>query len=262
MSNWRRISLDSLLSVLLLLGPLILLSVGENFGYAAEKPPPNFVFILIDDMGWRDAGCYGSTFFETPHIDKLAAQGMKFTNAYAACPVCSPTRASLLTGRYPPRYNLTTFLPGRKDLPSQKLLQAKINQFLPLDEVTIATGLKPVGYATASIGKWHLGGSQEYWPEKRGFDINVGGAGNGSPPGYFKFGKVPNLQAKDDNEYLTDRLTEEAEKFMEKNKDKPFFLYFAHYAVHIPLQAKKDLIAKYEKKAATPQAAKGEQNNP
>jgi arylsulfatase A-like enzyme len=245
-------------NLFLLLGPAILFLAGENAGYGADKPqPPNFVFILIDDMGWRDAGCYGSTFYETQHIDRLAASGMRFTNAYAACPVCSPTRASILTGRYPPRYNLTTFLPGRKDMPSQKLLQAKINQFLPLDEVTLANVLKPAGYVSASIGKWHLGG-QEYWPEKRGFDVNVGGAAAGSPPGYFKFGKVPNLQAKDDNEYLTDRLTEEAEKFIEKNKNKPFFLYLPHYAVHIPLQAKKDLIAKYEKKAAT---AKSEQNN-
>lgn len=220
----------------------------SSTSFAADVPKPNIIFILIDDMGWRDASCYGSTFYETPNIDKLAASGMKFTNAYAACPVCSPTRASILTGRYPPRYNLTTFLPGRKDMPSQKLLQAKINQFLPLDEVTLANVLKPAGYVSASIGKWHLGG-QEYWPEKRGFDVNVGGAAAGSPPGYFKFGKLPNLQAKDDNEYLTDRLTEEAEKFIEKNKEKPFFLYLPHYAVHIPLQAKKDLIAKYEKKA-------------
>src|SRR6516165_10085280 len=163
-------------NLFLLLGPAILFLAGEKAGYAADKPqPPNFVFILIDDMGWRDAGCYGSTFYETPHIDRLAASGMRFTNAYAACPVCSPTRASILTGRYPPRYNLTTFLPGRKDMPSQKLLQPKINLQLPLDEVTLANVLKPAGYVSASIGKWHLGGP-DYAPEKRGFDVNVGGS--------------------------------------------------------------------------------------
>jgi arylsulfatase A-like enzyme len=226
-------------------------------GVAADAPKPNFVFILIDDMGWRDAGCYGSTFYQTPHIDRLAAGGMRFTDAYAACPVCSPTRASILTGRYPPRYNLTTFLPGRKDMPSQKLLQPKINLQLPLGEVMIPKLLKPAGYVSASIGKWHLGG-KDHAPENFGFDLNIGGSGGGSPPsGYFKFAKVPNLQARDDNEYLTDRLTEEAEKFIDKNRDKPFFLYLPHYAVHIPLQARKDLIAKYEKKADP----KAEQNN-
>lgn len=242
--------LGLLVALVSLLGP-------ANAALAADAPKPNFVFILIDDMGWRDLGCYGSTFYETPHIDRLAAGGMKFTNAYAACPVCSPTRASILTGRYPPRYNITTFLPGRKDMPSQKLLQPKINLQLPLDEVMIPKLLKSAGYVSASIGKWHLGG-KDHAPESFGFDLNIGGSGGGSPPaGYFKFAKLPNLQARDDNEYLTDRLTEEAEKFIETNKDKPFFLYLPHYAVHIPLQAKKDLIVKYQKKADP----KAEQNN-
>jgi arylsulfatase A-like enzyme len=215
---------------------------------AAEPARPNFVFILMDDMGWRDLGCFGSTFFETPHIDRLAAAGMKITNAYAACPVCSPTRASIMTGRYPPRYNVTDWLPGRKDMPSQKLLRPQIAQQLALDEITIARALKPAGYVSASIGKWHLGGP-DYLPDKHGFDVNVGGTQTGSPPGgYFKF-KTPTMTARDENEYLTDRLTDEALGFIEKNKDRPFFLYLPHYTVHIPLQAKKDLIAKYEAKA-------------
>jgi arylsulfatase A-like enzyme len=217
--------------------------------FAADPPKLNFIFILIDDMGWRDLGCQGSTYYQTPNIDRLAASGMRFTSAYAACPVCSPTRASIMTGRYPPRYNVTDWLPGRKDMPSQKLLRPKINLQVPLEEITVAEALKPAGYVSANIGKWHLGGP-DHWPDKQGFDVNVGGATTGSPPGgYFKFGKAPNLQAKSDDEYLTDRLTDEAIGFIDKNKDRPFFLYLPHYTVHIPLQAKKDLIAKYEKKA-------------
>jgi arylsulfatase A-like enzyme len=224
---------------------------------AAPRDKLNFVFILIDDMGWRDLGCYGSTFYETRNIDRLAAQGMRFTSAYAACSVCSPTRASILTGKYPARLHLTDWLPGRADRPSQKLLRPMFQQFLPLDEVTIARALKPAGYVSASIGKWHLGG-KPYWPERHGFDVNVGGTQTGSPPiGYFKF-KTPTMTARNDQEYLTDRLTEEAEKFITKNKARPFFLYLAHYGVHIPLQAKKDLIAKFRARAKPDQA----QNNP
>jgi arylsulfatase A-like enzyme len=204
-------------------------------------------------MGWRDTGCYGSTFYQTPHIDRLAAGGMRFTQAYAACPVCSPTRASILTGKYPARLHLTDWLPGRSDRPSQKLLRPKIRQHLPLEEVTLARALRPLGYVSASIGKWHLGG-KPYYPEKHGFDLNVGGTEKGSPPGYFypyrnRNFSIPTLPGGQPGEYLTDRLTSEAEKFIGKNKDKPFFLYLAHYAVHIPLQAKKDLIAKYRERA-------------
>jgi arylsulfatase A len=128
----------------------------------ARQPKLNFVFILIDDMGWKDVGCNGSTFYQTPNIDHLAAQGMRFTNGYAACPVCSPTRASIMTGKYPARLHLTDWLPGRTDRPSQKLLRPQFRQYLPLEEVTIARSLKPLGYASASIGKWHLGGKPYY----------------------------------------------------------------------------------------------------
>ncbi|MBL8799742.1 MAG: sulfatase, partial [Planctomycetia bacterium] len=237
-----------------LLALLLLAACGVPTALAADAAvKPNFIFILIDDMGWRDLGCYGHQFHETPHIDKLAAEGVRFTQAYAACPVCSPTRASILTGRYPPRYGITDWIPGRKNHPNQKLLQGTNVQELPLDELTLAEALKPAGYVSASIGKWHLGGP-EFWPDKQGFDFNIGGTQTGSPPGgYFKF-KTPSLQAKDENDYLTDRLTDEALGFIEKHKDKPFFLYLPHYTVHIPLQAKKDLLAKYEKKAgAKPQ---------
>jgi arylsulfatase A-like enzyme len=223
----------------------------------ARAARPNVVFILIDDMGWRDLGCYGSTFYRTPNIDRLAATGVRFTNGYAACPVCSPTRASILTGKYPARLHLTDWLPGRSDRPSQKLLRPQIRMHLPLEEVTLAEALKPRGYVSASIGKWHLGGPP-YYPEKQGFDVNVGGTQTGSPPGgYFNF-KTPTLTARDGQEYLTDRLTEEAERFIERNQDRPFFLYLAHYAVHIPLQAKQEMVTKYRE-----QAKPGEgQNNP
>ena len=214
---------------------------------SAQPHHPNIVFILIDDMGQRDVGCYGSRFYETPNIDALAQRGMRFTNAYAACPVCSPTRVSILTGKYPARLNLTDWLPGRPDRPDQKLARPKIIDHLPLEENNIAKALKSAGYVSASIGKWHLGGPK-YWPEKQGFDLNVGGTATGSPPGgYFNF-KTPSMTATDPDEYLTDRLTSEAEKFIEQNKDRPFFLYLAHYAVHIPLQAKQKMLEHYRQK--------------
>jgi arylsulfatase A-like enzyme len=210
---------------------------------------PNFVFILIDDMGWRDLGCYGSTFYETPHIDNLARQGMRFTNAYAACPVCSPTRASILTGKYPARLHLTDWIPGNKK-PFAKLQVPKFHQELPHEEVTLARALKPAGYISAAIGKWHLGG-KGFLPEDHGFDLNFGGDHRGQPPSYFFPYQIPSIKTGEAGEYLTDRLTTEAARFIEKNKDKPFFLYLAHYGVHTPLQAKKDVIAKYQAKAKT-----------
>ncbi|MHB8519181.1 MAG: sulfatase [Limisphaerales bacterium] len=214
---------------------------------AAEPPKPNFVFILIDDMGWADVGCNGSTFYRTPNIDRLARQGRRFTDAYAACPVCSPTRASILTGRYPARLHLTDWLPGRPDRPDQKLLRPKIVQHLPLEEVTLAEALKPGGYVSASIGKWHLGG-EGFLPPDQGFDVNIAGNASGSPSSYFPPYRKPALPDGPPEEYLTDRLTTEAEKFIETNKDRPFFLYLAHYAVHIPLAAKRELIAKYQRR--------------
>src|SRR5262249_23896888 len=154
---WR---LGCLVAALVLVAP----SQGSEAA-AAEPSRPNFVFILIDDLGWRDVGCYGSKFYETPNIDKLATPGMRLTNGYAHRPVCSPTRASILTGKYPARLHLTDWLPGRADRPSQKLLRPKIVQHLPLEEVTIARALKPLGYVSASIGKWHLG-NESYYADK------------------------------------------------------------------------------------------------
>lgn len=216
---------------------------------ADRAAAPNVVLIVADDLGWRDLGVQGSTYHETPNLDALAARGMRFTNAYAACPVCSPSRAAMLTGKYPARLHLTDWLPGRSDRPSQKLLRADLVQQLPLEETTIAEAIKPRGYVAASVGKWHLG-EKPFWPENQGFDRNIGGTQTGSPPGgYFHF-NTPSMSAKSDHEYLTDRLTDEAIAFVQANKDRPFFLYLAHYAVHIPLQAKPDLFAKFQAKPA------------
>lgn len=219
------------------------------------KKKPNIVFILADDLGWTDLGCYGSEFYETPNIDRLAQQGMKFTDAYAACPVCSPTRASILTGKYPARLHITDYIPGRENLACQPLLQLEIKEHLPHDEITLAEALKRHGYTSASIGKWHLGGEGSL-PEDHGFDINIAGYHKGFPASYFYpyesdldwNPKVENLEGGEPGEYLTDRLTQEAVDFIEKQKDQPFFLYLSHYAVHDPLQAKEELVEKYKAK--------------
>lgn len=221
-------------------------SLLPEYVFASEGRKPNIVFILVDDMGWRDTSAYGSRFYETPNVEKLASQGMKFTQAYAACPVCSPTRASIMTGKYPARLHLTDWIPGHK-FPYAKLKPAVFLDHLPLEETTIAEELKKLGYATASIGKWHLGG-EPFYPDKQGFDINIAGCDKGSTPSHFDPYKIPTLPDRKEGEYLADRLTDEALGFIEKNKDKPFFLYLPHYAVHTPIQAKKEVTAKYQAK--------------
>ena len=211
---------------------------------------PNVVLIVIDDYGQRDSGCYGSKYHRTPNIDRLAKEGLRFTDAYAACPVCSPTRAALMTGKYPARLNLTDWLPGRPDRPDHRLKRPAIRMELPLEEVTLAEALKASGYMTAHIGKWHLGG-QGFGPEEQGFNLNIAGDHTGTPRSYFapfrnKQGVMPGLEEAPDGEYLTDRLGDEAVKFIAANKDRPFFLYLPHYAVHTPLRAKSDVQAKYQ----------------
>src|SRR5437763_12309816 len=174
---------------------------------SAFAAPPNVILIVADDLGGRDLGCYGSTFHKTPHLDRLAAAGLKCTDAYAACPVCSPTRAALLTGKYPARLNLTDWLPGRPDRPDQKLLRPVINQQLPLEEITVAEALKAAGYATGHIGKWHRGGPG-FEPQRQGFDVNIAGDQTGSPRSYFAPFKdrqgrfMPRLEQATDGEYL------------------------------------------------------------
>jgi arylsulfatase A-like enzyme len=199
--------------------------------YTAEKP--NIVFILADDLGVNDLHCYGRADHNTPHLDKLAAQGARFAAAYAACPVCSPTRAAIMTGKSPARLHLTTFLPGRQDCPSQKLLHPKIDQQLPLAEKTLAEYLKEAGYATGCFGKWHLGG-KGFLPTDQGFDSYYPGKAN----------TVPSESDGGKGEYdLTARATE----FIAKHKDRPFFLYLAHNTPHIPYTAKPGLVTKNAK---------------
>src|SRR5262245_54607108 len=244
-----RFDLSLILATWVSVGPLLC----PGYISAQARPKPNFVLVLIDDLGWTDLGCYGSTFYRTPNLDKLASEGMRFTNAYAACPVCSPTRASIMTGKYPARLRLTDWLPGRGDLPSHKLARPPFLQELPLEEHTIAEKLKSAGYVSASIGKWHLGG-KGFAPEKQGFDLNVAGDHAGTPASYFfpyqnQRGSIPGLEQGEQGEYLTDRLTAEAERFIEKNQNRPFFLYLPHYAVHTPLVAKPQLLAKYQAQA-------------
>jgi len=218
-------------------------SLSSRAGNDGLKKKPNVIFILIDDMGQRDVGCYGSKCYESPNIDKLAAGGMRFTDGYAACPVCSPTRASIMTGKYPARLHLTDWIAGHVQ-PKAKLKIPDWTKYLPLEETTIAEALKPAGYVSACIGKWHLG-NKEYYPGEQGFDVNIGGYERGQPPSYFSPYNIPTMENGADREYLTDRLGDEALKFIEKNKERPFFLYFPNYAVHTPLQAKKDITDKY-----------------
>ncbi|MBM4020125.1 MAG: sulfatase [Planctomycetes bacterium] len=206
----------------------------------------NLVFILMDDLGQRDLGCYGSTFYETPNLDRLAAQGMRFTSAYAACPVCSPTRASIMAGKYPARLNLTNYIAGMR---KGKLIPPEYLLYMPLEEFTLAEAFKEAGYATCFIGKWHMGG-EPYGPDKQGFDVKIASTAGGAPRSYFSPYNLKDLADGPPGEYLTDRLTDEALKFLDSAKDKPFLLYLSHYAVHIPLQAKKDVTVRYEAKAA------------
>lgn len=223
----------------------------------AVKQKPNIVFFLVDDLGWKDTGPYGSIFYETPNIDRLAAESVRFTQAYAASPVCSPTRASLMTGKYPARLHATDWFgaeqPGyllkepRMGV-QQKLLPAAYEENLPLKEVTLAESLKQGGYHTFIAGKWHLGLTEEFWPENQGFDVNKGGNSWGGPVSYFSPYKNPRLTDGPVGEHLPDRLANETNTFIEQHANGPFFVYHSFYSVHEPLQARKDLIEKYEQK--------------
>lgn len=202
---------------------------------------------MIDDLGWRDLGCYGSSFYETPNLDRLASEGMRFTDAYASCPVCSPTRASLMSGKSPARVGVTQWIGGHT---VGKLCDVPYAHQLPISEVSIAEALRRGGYQTWHVGKWHLGGPA-CWPDRHGFDINIAGCGMGSPRhGYFSPWRIDMLEEGEEGEYLTDRLTDEAVQLIRgRQKHQPFFLHLAHYAVHTPLQAPEPLVEKYRVKA-------------
>ncbi len=212
--------------------------------------PTNFLFFLVDDLGWADIGCFGSTFHETPNIDALAASGMRFTQAYAAGSVCSPTRASILTGRHPVRLNITDWIPGQQNRDVNRLLHPEDLHELPLAEVTLAEVLKSHDYQTFFAGKWHLG-DEGHWPTDQGFDVNIGGNSKGSPPGgYYAPWTNPTLKSKTDGEYVTERLTSESVQFLnQRNQEQPFLLYLSYYNVHTPIQAYKPRIQHFEEKA-------------
>jgi arylsulfatase A len=227
------------------------------FGLAAADTPaaalvakPNVVFILVDDMGWKDGGCFGSKFYQTPELDALAAASLRFTQAYAACAVCSPTRAALLTGKYPGRLHITDWISGEGAPKNSRFRLPDWQQHLPLEETTLAEALKKLGYATEHLGKWHLGGGK-FLPQYQGFDTNVAGGETGHPASYFwPYGatnnshRVPGLAERggQKGDYLTDQLTDEALHFIEANQHRPFYLNFCHYAVHSPLMGKQELI--------------------
>lgn len=212
-------------------------------GASAETPKWNILFVLMDDLGWHDTAPYGNEFIDTPSLSRFAAESAVFTDAYAACPVCSPTRASILTGKYPARLHLTDWIPGRKQWPYAKLLTPAFEQHLPLSETTIAELVHPLGYRSAAIGKWHLGGNG-YLPTEQGFGLNIGGTAAGSPPTYFGPLTLPGLKLEP-REFLTQRLTFEGSRFLRESGRAPFFLYEAQFTVHMPLQAPEKLVQKY-----------------
>jgi len=225
---------------------------------ALPKRRPNILFFLVDDMGWMDSSLYGSRYYKTPNVDRLAKRGMMFTDAYAANPLCSPTRASILTGKYPGRLKITTpagHLPPQPDVPLMKetaqpwvrAVTPRGKRFLPLEEYTLAEAFRDGGYETAFIGKWHLG-HEPWWPRKQGFDVNIAGGQYPGPPSYFSPYRIKTLPDGPKGEYITDRLTDEAVKYLGRRREKPFLLCMWHYAVHAPFQAKDEITKTYRGK--------------
>jgi arylsulfatase A-like enzyme len=223
----------------------------------ARQKKPNVVFFLVDDLGWTDVEPFGTTFYETPNIKKLSQESMIFKNAYAACPVCSPTRGSIMTGKYPVRTNTTDFFGGPQPqkltaesplVTERKLLGASYTPYMDLKEVTLAEAFQQGGYKTFIAGKWHLGKNPMYWPQHQGFEINKGGYNAGMTHSYFAPYKNPMLPDGPVGEDLTDRLAIETVNFIDQNRDQPFFAYFSFYSVHIPEQTTAQLQAKYEEK--------------
>jgi arylsulfatase A-like enzyme len=225
---------------------------------AAAAPPPNIVLILADDLGWSDLGCYGSDLHQTPHLDALARGGIRFTEAYSASPVCSPTRASILTGKCPARLGMTIWREGSLRPPDRKLplLPPRSEPDLAPADITLAEALKGRGYLTALVGKWHLGDAA-HAPQVNGFDINIGGTHWGAPQTFFypyrgtqrfggEFRYVPGLDYGRQGEYLTDRLTSEALRVIDYAGSKPFFLYLAHHAPHTPIEGKPEIVNRYQ----------------
>ena len=212
-------------------------------------PRTNIIVLLADDLGQRDLVCYHpESFYETPNIDRLAAQGVRFSNGYSVNPVCSPTRYALVTGKWPTRAGLTNFLSGNR---TERFQGAPLTLQLATSETTLAEALKPAGYHSVFVGKWHLGANESDWPEHHGFDENIAGCSTGHPKSWFSPYQNPRLKDGPIGEFLTERLADETIAVMKRAKEsgKPFFIYHAFYQVHIPLEAPADLVAKYEAKA-------------
>ena len=219
---------------------------------AVVSAKPNVVVFLVDDLGYMDVGVNNpNCFYETPNIDKLAKSGMLFTDGYAANPVCSPTRYSLLTGKYPTRVQATNFFSGKR---AGKFRPAPLNNKMPLEEVTLAEALKAEGYATFFAGKWHLGPDKKFYPQNQGFDVNIGGYHKGGPytgKKYFAPFKNPEMEEESpEGDHLPDRLARDTAKFIEAHKSEPFLAYLSFYSVHTPLIGRPDLVEKYKKRAA------------
>jgi arylsulfatase A-like enzyme len=234
---------------------LVAFTTGSPYVSPPADPPPSILLIVVDDLGWTDLGCTGSSFYETPSIDRLAAQGVRYTSAYAACPVCSPTRVSIQTGIHPARLATTDYFgaagPERWKRKTPSLPAAYLDR-LPLEQLTIAEILKSNGYATFFAGKWHLG-PEGFWPEDQGYDVNRGGVTRGGPYGgkkYFSPYGNPRLSDGPEGEHLPDRLASETIKFIEQHQQQPFLAVLCFYSVHTPLIAREDLAAKYRKKRA------------
>lgn len=227
---------------------------------AVSAPKPNVLFILVDDLGIKDLSIEGSTFYETPNVDRLARSGMRFKSGYAACSVCSPSRAAILTGKAPARVGITDWIGAKTGLEwtrNDRVLPAEYTHYLPPDETTIAEAMRAAGYKTFFAGKWHLG-AKGHWPEDNGFDINIGGWDSGSPRGgYFAPWTNPNMPEGTPGESLTLRLANETAKFIEENKEGPFFATLSFYAVHGPIQTTQELWKKYRKKAEAQDRASG-----
>ena len=226
--------------------------------WAAAQQRPNVLFILVDDMGWADLERYGSDLHRTPRIDALADQGMRFTNAYSASPVCSPTRASIMTGKHPARLHMTIWREAAKRPPLDRPLLPPVTlDRLPHDEVTIAEVLHDAGYMTAHVGKWHLG-TAEFYPQTQGFDYDVGGTLWGAPQTFFYpysgsqtfsgLRYVPHLGGGQSGEYLTDRLTSEAIRILRNERGKPFFMHLAFHTVHTPIEGKPTVVERYRER--------------
>jgi arylsulfatase A-like enzyme len=237
---------------------IITLPYFQSFAQNNEKP--NVLFILVDDLGWADLGAYGSEFYETPNIDRLAKNGVKFNNAYTASPVCSPTRASIMTGKYPSKTYNTDWFGAPQPWNYQKhwtrnkpLVPAEYNPNMELEEYSLAEAFKDAGYKTFFAGKWHLGEEEEYWPESQGFDINIGGNSKGAPSTgnqYFSPYDNPQMENGPEGEYLPLRLAQETASFIANHQEEPFFAYLSFYSVHTPLMTTEELELKYLRKRA------------